>query len=707
MELKTLRASFGRLDGAELRLKPGLNVIEAPNESGKSTWAAFLRAMLYGVSTSERSRGGSLPDRVRYQPWSGAPMAGTAELRWKGRDITLRRASPGGGKPMGAAEAVYTGTEERVSELSAGVPGETLLGVPEAVFRRSAFISGADLALDANAELEKKITRLVTSGEERSSYSEADERLRRWQRKRRWRSGGAIPALEQQRMDLEAKLRRIEGENKRLSELREQKRKLTEQEALLQNELALHLRDERKREALRRAAAAEAYREALQGRREAEERLSTLEARAGAITDEKVRALRDASVRREEAARDMDDASRAREEAQAALDALPPETAEPKPRKGAVLLLFLLGVLALLAGSAAGLGYLSLPLGATYGIFLVGLALMLAAALLSASGRRALREQEALRAREKETRTQALEAAEALLDTCREETEGWEEAQRQALADLGQPEDADPEAAAREAEELLHELREGRLRAESARELAEKLLPPEEAPMEPIPEDELPGETKLDKATAEDYLRRTRERLRAVSRDLDRGEGIFELLGDPLLLATQEENLRAEEARLQEEVDAIELASEALREANTRLQTLFSPLISRRAAALMARMTDAAYTGVYFDREMRFSAQRAGDLDAHALEYLSEGTRSQLYLAVRLAICELVLPGDEPCPLILDDVLATFDDLRAKNTLRLLRELSEDRQILLLTCQSREARLLDELEKEESACRLP
>ena len=164
MELKTLKATFGRLEGAELRLRPGLNVVEAPNESGKSTWAAFLRAMLYGVSTSDRVKNGVLPDRLRWKPWSGAPMAGVMEFSWRGGDVTLRRSSPGGGKPMGAAEAVLTGTEERVTELLSGVPGETILGVPEAVFRRSAFISGTELAVDANAELEKKITRLVTSG---------------------------------------------------------------------------------------------------------------------------------------------------------------------------------------------------------------------------------------------------------------------------------------------------------------------------------------------------------------------------------------------------------------------------------------------------------------------------------------------------------------------------------------------------------------
>ena len=64
------------LEGARLELGPGLNVIQAPNEGGKSTWAGFLKAMLYGIDTRDRDRKGYLADKNRYQPWSGAPMEG-------------------------------------------------------------------------------------------------------------------------------------------------------------------------------------------------------------------------------------------------------------------------------------------------------------------------------------------------------------------------------------------------------------------------------------------------------------------------------------------------------------------------------------------------------------------------------------------------------------------------------------------------------
>ena len=74
MTIREMTARFGVLDNETLHLEPGLNIITAPNESGKSSWCAFIRAMLYGVNASERERAGHKPDKLRYAPWSGAPM---------------------------------------------------------------------------------------------------------------------------------------------------------------------------------------------------------------------------------------------------------------------------------------------------------------------------------------------------------------------------------------------------------------------------------------------------------------------------------------------------------------------------------------------------------------------------------------------------------------------------------------------------------
>lgn len=705
MEIRRLAASFGRLREEELTLQPGLNIIEAPNESGKSTWAAFIRAMLYGIDSSARGKVGYLPDKKRYLPWSGASMAGYMELSWQGQEVTLRRSTSNASRPMADLSAVYTGTEEPVPALRKGVPGENMLGVTEAVYRRSAFISGDSLGVDANSDLEKRILKLVTTGEERASYTEADDRLRRWQRKRRWRSTGLIPAAEEKRHEVQQKLYRIEDENKRLVSLREQTEKLTEQKALLELERKLHVRDERRAILQQHAAAEEAYANAVRESAAAEVRLRDLQERAANLNAEQITALRASQVRWQEAEHDRADAEAAFREKEAALNALPPAEKLPNPKKKPVLVLFILGALLLLGGVAAGMALLPLPVGAAYGLIGAGLTLLLIACLLFSSGRKQARAAEAEAAHRRELVLQAKDTAEAHLKACTEETEGCLAARTEALAALGVDADADPAETAQNAENLLRSLREAEMTAENAAKLAVRLRVSPLPLMEPIPEDSLEGTPRLSKTETEDYLKRTEERLRTVRRDLDRGEGLFDLLGDPLVLGTEEARLKDDIERYQAEFDALDIATDAMRQANARLQTLFSPLISRRAAALMARMTDSAYAGVYFDREMHFAAQRSGDVDVRALEYLSDGTRSQLYLAVRLAICELLLPTDEPCPLILDDVLLTFDDNRAKDTLRLLKELSRDRQILLFTCQSREQRLLRELEVEE--CPLP
>ena len=146
MRIKKLTAAFGALDGAVLEPGAGLTVITAPNEAGKSTWAGFWRAMLYGIDTRERDKTGFLADKTRYLPWSGAPMAGEAQLEWEGKDITLRRFAART-NPFGGFEAVYTATGDPVPGLTAANVGERLTGVGKEVYLRSAFVGQGGAAI--------------------------------------------------------------------------------------------------------------------------------------------------------------------------------------------------------------------------------------------------------------------------------------------------------------------------------------------------------------------------------------------------------------------------------------------------------------------------------------------------------------------------------------------------------------------------------
>ena len=80
------------------------------------------------------------------------------------------------------------------------------------------------------------------------------------------------------------------------------------------------------------------------------------------------------------------------------------------------------------------------------------------------------------------------------------------------------------------------------------------------------------------------------------------------------------------------------------------------------------------------------SAVRAGGEEIR-VEGLSDGTRDQLYLALRLAFLEDYASRNEPAPLIVDDIFQTFDDARSAAGLNALAGL-EGLQTILFTHES-------------------
>jgi uncharacterized protein YhaN len=64
---------------------------------------------------------------------------------------------------------------------------------------------------------------------------------------------------------------------------------------------------------------------------------------------------------------------------------------------------------------------------------------------------------------------------------------------------------------------------------------------------------------------------------------------------------------------------------------------------------------------------------------------MSEGTRDQLYLALRLAALELHLEQGHALPFIADDLFVNYDDARARAGLQALAKLSEQTQVLFLS----------------------
>lgn len=186
-----------------------------------------------------------------------------------------------------------------------------------------------------------------------------------------------------------------------------------------------------------------------------------------------------------------------------------------------------------------------------------------------------------------------------------------------------------------------------------------------------------------------------REALHAAEQEMANLQGQLDALGDPVLVDAQLDSVRERIALLQADYDALDVALEALREADDHLHARFSPQLSDRAGEYFARLTQGRYTQVNLSRDMEVTVREGDRLADQPLAYLSQGTADQLYLALRLAVADLVLPEPDQVPVVLDDALLTFDDDRLALALQTLLELSRDRQVILFTCQRREFRMLE------------
>ncbi len=713
MEIKALSATFGRLEGETLALSPGLNVIEARNEGGKTTWMAFLRIMLYGLNTRDRS---PLADKHRYLPWSGSSMQGRMDVVSDESAITITRSTKRANSPMGAFSACFTDTATPVPDLTAASLGETLLGVPQDVFERSAFIRQSGIAIDQSAALERRIAALITTGEEDSSYTDAADRLRRQLTRRRYHKSGLLPQLEIEISSLESILSEITSLEASLRESSAERDTLLEQEAYLLHQISLHDTADAARRIRQLNDARAALQSAESARVAAERSISALPSRdeLSAIRSELDAldtvngSVRSAQLHAESVAEQFRQseqtflshpfAPQTPAEAERNTFTDSPRPAFPK----------WLNVFSSLFGAAL------IPLF-RYGAHLslsrsIGAALIVAGLYLTVLGlislcrqtrwKKDTAEKRRIHQTEIEKYTIIYDNIERQRATCRSAADAhkalsadYERRLAQVLSGVCRFCPVDTLSAARRAvDEALarHTLFSQTVQTHREAQLSVDLLS-ENAPLIT----ELPKEAPaLPRAEVEQRLQQLKLRLSELHRTIHTVEGRCQTLGDPLLLQAELDQKRAQHETLQKEYDAISLASAVLDDANTALQSRFSPALGEKAANIFTKLTQGKYNKVLLDRKMTPSAQESGSFLPHEVITLSQGTADQLYLAVRLAICDMVLPAAHRVPIFLDDALITFDDDRMAAALDYLVELSEQRQILLFTCQQRELNYL-------------
>ena len=731
MILKRMTATFGCLDHQTLELSDGLNILTLPNEAGKSTWAAFLRVMLYGLNTRERDRKGYLADKSRYAPWSGKPMEGELICVWQGREMRVRRFS-GSGVPMGGCEITYTDSGENVPGLGPENIGDVLIGVSRDVFARSAFLSQNSGGITQTPELEKRLLALVSSGEEGVSASQTKKRLSDWQRRREFRSRGEIPALKELRTDLERKLVEINGQTALILSAQTEIDRLEEARAQLQHQIALH-------EARSADEQARAYQQAKEELDAANAKLGELleaetdselpDAQALDRAGEQLAELRVLDAGLDRAERETaeakqalqtaqaltagtglsEDAAEARAAAQTAVQELSAQEQRHIQKKRTMTAALAAAVLAALAA------VICLIVRFVPGAVAAAVVLLIAAALAVTAKNAAAETQKkqseilgafhAQDAAEITAKTEQhcvrltqLEQAKLALQHAQENQRMLHEDYDRALTEVAElvqsfePQAQDIESmsqAIAQARRHGDVLAVAKARAEHALTLFNAIAAHGEGAC--ASDLEAPVVALDTAVSGEAEAGRRIERLNAQKAEAIGRRGA---LGDADSVTQQLMETKAQLRRQQADYDALTIAMEAMDQADAEMRSRFSPELNRRAGEYFNRLTEGRYQAVRLNRELEAGVEEENAIITRDVVSLSQGTADQLWLSVRLAICDLALPTQEPCPLVLDEALSSFDDCRAAIALNLLQQIGEQRQILLFTCHGREQRIL-------------
>ena len=698
MKIYSMTATFGKLSHQTLTLQPGLNVIHAPNEWGKSTWCAFLVAMLYGIDTRERSTQTSLADKERYAPWSGETMSGRIDLNWDGKDLTIERRTKGR-SIFGEFRAYETESGLAIPELTAANCGQLLLGVEKNVFTRSAFIRQTDMEVTQDEALRRRLNALVTTGDESGASDALAQKLRDLKNRCRHNKTGLLPQAEAQRKELMDKLDQLGSLQSQSDRLRQRQTELEEQLKNLQNHQAALAYNAAREGAQRLEQAQAAWDEAAQSVTQLTARcemLPTREFAAQQLTQLQQVQLQEKALDAElppvspmqpnapEIFKGMSasDALQQAKSDKAALDML------CKPLSPLLLILMVVSIL-------AGIGlvfvtwYAAIPCGLLAVVFCI---------VYYRNKAAQSRDRQALLDRYKDIPPeQWVPLAQAYQQDMESYTE--KEAAARAVTDsqalrrqqLQQSiyvltQGLSLEAAVAKWEDVVFQY-DSLEKAKQTLELAQNRVTDLSAVAKTVPAPEFPDQLTLSEQETARAMAAVSGEHQQLHIKLGQCIGQMETLGREAAIKQQISAVQSRIDRLEDTYNALVIAMDTLTAASGELQRRFAPRISQRAQALFGKLTGSRYDRLQLTQDLSLHIGAQGEDTLRSALWRSEGTVDQLYLALRLAVADELTPN---APLILDDALVRFDDTRLASAMEILKEEAQNKQVILFSCQTRE-----------------
>ena len=211
--------SFGALRDVSLEFSDKVNIIEGQNETGKSTIAAFIKYMLFGFDSGE---GNGVSEREKRINWTTGIAEGSMVVRVKDKRYLISRTTVPTTSVMGKAsykeDSSIVDMETGATAFGKLPAGEVFFGVSRDLFENTAFVGQIGDAAINEGSVKESIENILFSGSERINNQRAVAKISDKMETliHKGGQGGVIFDLVKKRDELEEKLKATDDDNKQI-----------------------------------------------------------------------------------------------------------------------------------------------------------------------------------------------------------------------------------------------------------------------------------------------------------------------------------------------------------------------------------------------------------------------------------------------------------------------------------------------------------
>lgn len=669
--------NFGKLHEYRHTFGDGLNILLEDNGWGKTTFAAFLKAMFYGLDyTTKKSIAEN--ERKHYMPWQGGNFGGYVIFEVSGRKYRVERFF--GAKDKDDTFALYNEDSGLSCNDYSEHLGEDLFGLDMEAFERSTYIPQQTSKTAINDSLAARLSNSSENSKEPESYQGAvdrlDEKIRYYKKKG---DNGRISELEKSIADITHSLDQYENRTESVEQLKNRKNELETKRIELFNELK-EIRDDIKK--------ASEY-DGLKARKSHYDMLvkNHLESKsqfdACGLFFEKPELMEELNNKKDELDTVTELETKYRDESENLKEleyrkhGLTSQYAASRRTPVSSVILLLLGLLAV--GGAVFLWVMNFEFLVAVGVATFGILLcVIGLVTWIVGGNRIKRE---FRGK--------IEEVDELIDlsriTLREIKLNKERAQKNLENYLRGFQVEDPDNILKSIAEIEAKIREYK-RLKSMTDNANIELANFEAENDmdkilglAVPKYSL-GELQKREAGTNNALVSVMEEKNAVVRRMD---ALMNEDEDESDLLQAKENLEQQLQDANQRYEILSMTKEFLGTANERFKTKYIQKMKKAFADYTGVLNGTAMEEASVDVDLNVTLEEFGT--KHGLEWYSAGSQDMLSLAARFSLVEAMFEEEKPF-LILDDPFVNLDGKRLENAMKFLGDIAKKYQILYFTC---------------------